>query len=95
MRWLALALVCSLAASCGFSHVNRDLSTRPERSTGGAASVYMPGEALPTGSQVPDTEEDETVMLGGSSGESDDSERIRDAPLGPLAVLLGYPFWIF
>lgn len=39
--------------------------------------------------------EPEMTMIGGSSGESDSEQTLRDAPLGPLAVLFGYPFWIF
>jgi len=34
-------------------------------------------------------------MLGGGAAEVDSSEKIRDVPLGPIAVLFGYPFWIF
>jgi hypothetical protein len=38
---------------------------------------------------------EEMTMLGGSSGETEGETRTRDVPLGPLAVLFGYPYWLF
>jgi hypothetical protein len=50
----------------------------------------MPGEAVPMDPPRPE----QTVMIGGTSAETDASQKVRDVPLGPLAVLFGYPFWI-
>ena len=87
-----LSCACVLLSACGFAHVNRDSANRPERSTGSAARVILPGEAPPDMSEPVVTSE--PVLIGGGSSESDRSERVRDVPLGPLAVLFGYPFWI-
>ncbi len=38
---------------------------------------------------------EEMTLLGGSSGESEGERRTRDVPLGPLAILFGYPYWVF
>jgi hypothetical protein len=94
MRSLVVYLVlCGFVSGCGYSHINRDSSSRPERSTGSAARVLMPGEAAPP-SEAP-APELETTMIGGSTQESDQSQRTRDVPLGPLFTIFGYPFWIF
>ena len=88
----ALSLALSLAA-CGFSHINKDRATRPEVTTGSAARVILPGEPMP--SMEDQTPVGEPVMIGGGQAETDDSQRTRDVPLGPIATLFGYPFWIF
>jgi hypothetical protein len=90
MRRVVALCLCGALTACGFSHVNRDRASRPERTTGTAARVVMPGEAVPMDPPRPE----QTVMIGGTSAETDASQKVRDVPLGPLAVLFGYPFWI-
>jgi len=92
-RGIALLAATAWFSGCGYAHVNRDSATRPERSTGSAARVVMPGEPMPPMDEPITTSE--PVMIGGSSSETDRSTRDRDVPFGPLAILFGYPFWIF
>ncbi len=92
-RGLATVTAGLLLTGCGYTHINRDSANRPERSTGSAARVVLPGEQMPAMDEPITTSE--PVQLGGSSAESDVSTRDRDVPFGPLTVLLGYPFWIF
>ena len=95
LRRVVPALIAALglgAGGCGFSHVNRDFSERPERATGSAARVMMPGD--PPASMTEPVAQEPT-LLGGGSAESDGSRRQRNVPLGPLTTLFGYPFWIF
>jgi hypothetical protein len=86
-------MAASLSACFGFSHINRDSAERPEVSTGSAARVIMPGEAMP--SMDDETPVGEPTMVGGASQEVDSSQKARDVPLGPITTLFGYPFWIF
>jgi len=53
------------------------------RSSSGSSS----GNGAPGGSDL--------TMISGSKEDNDSEYKLRDAPLGPLAVLFGYPFWIF
>jgi hypothetical protein len=96
-RPLAILVSAGLLTACGFNHTDADRSSRPTRATGSAARVIMPGESpstLEQAEQAPPSDE-EVTMLGGGAPETDSSESVRDVPLGPLAVLFGYPFWIF
>jgi len=96
-RPMAILVSASLLTACGFNSTDTAKSTRPTRATGTAARVMMPGESAPSleqGEQAPPTDE-EVTMLGGGVTETDGTDKVRDVPLGPLAVLFGYPFWIF
>jgi hypothetical protein len=93
LRCTAAALIAFPLGACGFAHVNRDTSERPEVSTGSAARVVMPGEPMP--SMEEQGAAGEPTMIGGGSQQADDSDRLRNVPLGPITTLFGYPFWIF
>ena len=62
--------------------------------SGSESSSSGPGSSSGSISGQP-SRSPEMTMIGGSSGETDDEYTLRDVPLGPLAVLFGYPFWIF
>lgn len=94
LRCAAAVLIAAPLSACfGFSYVNRDSAQRPERSTGSAARVVMPGEPMP--SMESEEPIGEPQMIGGAVAEADASTRQRDVPLGPLATLFGFPFWAF
>ncbi len=148
MHRLLLLSLLVLPLGCGFSHINRDNASRPERAMGTGARIMLPSDSAPplSGYNPYDQDQDEEqsgasnssgnssgpqaaapgsyggggtqssssgpggssgsssgsppegpemTMIGGTSAETDREERIRDVPLGPLAVLFGYPFWIF
>jgi hypothetical protein len=93
-RCAAVVLIAAPLGACfGFSYVNRDSAQRPERSTGSAARVVMPGEPMP--SMESEEPIGEPQMIGGAVAEADTSTRQRDVPLGPIATLFGFPFSIF
>ena len=71
-------------------------SNGPQSSGGGGTQTSQNGPGSSSGSSSGSAARGpEMTMIGGSSGESDSEQTLRDAPLGPLAVLFGYPFWIF
>ncbi|MBW2413017.1 MAG: hypothetical protein JRG76_00785 [Deltaproteobacteria bacterium] len=63
--------------------------------TGSESSNSGPGSSSGSSSGGSPPSGPDMTMIGGSSGESDSEYTLRDMPLGPLAVLFGYPFWIF
>ncbi len=93
VRVAAAALIACPLGACGFSYVNVDNAQRPETTTGSAARVVMPGEPMPSmESQEP---VGEPQLMGGSVAERDTETKVRDVPLGPLATLFGFPFFLF
>lgn len=91
-RSATAVLMASSLSACGFSYVNRDNADRPEVTTGSAARVVMPGEPMP--SMEDENPVGEPTLLGGGVQEADTSRRSRDVPLGPVATLFGFPFWL-
>jgi hypothetical protein len=71
-------------------------SNGPQSYGGGGTQTSHNGPGSSTGSSSGTAPRGpEMTMIGGSSGEADTEQTLRDMPLGPLAVLFGYPFWIF
>lgn len=73
----------------------------PSQSTGSSSSSSQnPGTGSGSGTTSSrgtpaGRAEPQLTMIGGATQDRDSEERLRDSPLGPLAILFGYPYWIF